>query len=87
METEEANLGENNSQEELKIKGHSYNVKTIRQALELLIECGISFRGIEKVFKLFKNSESPTTPSFTCIRKWLGRMGIYELTREKEYRR
>jgi hypothetical protein len=86
METEEANLDENNSKEELNIKGHYYNVKTIRQALELLIECGISFRGIEKVFELFKNSESQTTPSFTCIRKWLGRMGIYELTREKEYR-
>ena len=42
-------------------------------------------RATEKVFELF-NSESKITPSFTCIRKWLGRIGIYELTREKQYR-
>jgi hypothetical protein len=71
---------------ELNVKGHYYDVKTIQQALELLIECGISFRGAEKVFELFNNSESQATPSFTCIRKWLGRVGIYELKREKEYR-
>jgi hypothetical protein len=77
---------ENNSEKELKVKGHSYNIKTIQQALELLINCGISFRGIEKVFELFKNSESQANPSFTCIRKWLGRIGVYELKRKKEYR-
>lgn len=82
-ETEEANLGENS--EELNIKGHSYDVKTIQQALGLLIDCGISLRATEKVFELF-DSESKTTPSFSCIRKWLGRIGIYELTRKKEYR-
>lgn len=42
-------------------------------------------RATEKVFELF-DSESKTTPSFSCIRKWLGRIGIYELTRKKEYR-
>ncbi|MEJ6487600.1 hypothetical protein N0Y54_41215 [Nostoc punctiforme UO1] len=26
------------------------------------------------------------TPSFSSIRKWLGRIGLYELNREKEYR-
>lgn len=51
-----------------------------------MIKCGISFRGAEKVFELFNNSESQTNPTFTCIRKWLGRIGIYELKREKEYR-
>ncbi|MFM7907949.1 MAG: hypothetical protein ACKPA9_23155 [Microcystis sp.] len=82
-ETKEANLGENS--EELNIKGHSYDVKTIQPALGLLIDCGISLRATEKVFELF-DSESKTTPSFSCIRKWLGRIGIYELTRKKEYR-
>lgn len=42
-------------------------------------------RATEKVFELF-NSESQITPSFTCIRKWFARIGIYELTREKKYR-
>lgn len=53
--------------------------------MELLIDCGISFRGIEKVFELFKE-EPQKTPNFTTIRKWLARIGIYELIREKEYR-
>ena len=42
-------------------------------------------RATEKVFELF-DSKLKTTPSFSCIRKWLGRIGIYELTRKKEYR-
>ena len=83
---EQENLEINSEDEELKVKGHSYKVRTIQQSLELLIECGISFRGIEKVFNLFNNSESQSSPSFTCIRKWLGRIGIYELKREKEHR-
>lgn len=53
--------------------------------MELLIDCGISFRGIEKVFELFKE-EPQKIPNFTTIRKWLARIGIYELIREKEYR-
>ena len=32
------------------------------------------------------NLELNKTPSFTCIRKWLGRIGLYEMNREKEYR-
>jgi hypothetical protein len=43
-------------------------------------------RGIAQVFESFNQSESPRIPSFTGIRKWLGRLGIYELKREKEYR-
>ena len=85
IETYEENVDEKEYSEQLRVKGHSYNAKTIQQALEMLIDCGISFRAIEKVFELF-NSESQTTPSFTCIRKWLGRIGMYELQREKEYR-
>lgn len=52
----------------------------------MLIDCGISLRGAEKVFQLFNPDELSTTPSFTGIRKWLGRIGIYELKRENEYR-
>lgn len=77
---------ENIEAPELKVKGHYYDVKTIQQALGLVIECGISFRSASKVFELFKNDEDCDNPSFTCIRKWLARLGIYELNREKEYR-
>lgn len=51
-----------------------------------MIECGISLRGAEKVFEVFNHDESQSVPSFTGIRKWLGRIGIYELKRENEYR-
>jgi hypothetical protein len=59
----------------------------------MLIECGISLRGIDRVLELFNQEWSTAdtvsklaTPSFTGIRKWLGRIGVYELNREKEYR-
>lgn len=51
-----------------------------------MIECGISLRGAEKVFEVFNHDELQAVPSFTGIRKWLGRIGIYELKREKKYR-
>jgi hypothetical protein len=54
--------------------------------MELLIKCGISFRGIEKTLEVFNNSKEQKIPHFTCIRKWLGRIGLYELNRTKEYR-
>jgi hypothetical protein len=38
------------------------------------------------VFEVFNHDEAQTVPSFTGIRKWLGRIGIYELKRENEYR-
>ena len=52
----------------------------------MLIDCGVSLRGAEKVFELFQDDQFQTTPSFTGIRKWLGRIGMYELKRENEYR-
>ena len=38
------------------------------------------------MFEVFNHDELQTVPSFTGIRKWLGRIGIYELKRENEYR-
>ncbi|MCC5611187.1 hypothetical protein LC612_31630 [Nostoc sp. CHAB 5834] len=69
-------------------KNHHYTVDIVLIAIQLLIKCGTSFRGIEKTLELFFNNflESQKTPSFTCIRKWLGRIGLYDLNREKEYR-
>ena len=42
-------------------------------------------RAIPKAFELFDSLSNPG-PSFTCIRKWLARIGVYELTKEKQYR-
>ena len=66
--------------------GHQYSVETIQLTVQQVIDCGISFRGVEKTFKLYKQQEEYPTPSFSSVRKWLGRVGLYELQRKKEYR-
>lgn len=83
-----SNLQTSGAPEELNAKNHHYTVDIVLITIQLLIKCGTSFRGIEKTLELFFNNflESQKTPSFTCIRKWLGRIGLYELNREKEYR-
>lgn len=86
IRNEKTNLEVDAESEELNAQGHHYSIKTIQKSLDLMINCGISFRGIEKVFDLFRDLDSQKTPSFSSIRKWLGRIGIYELTREKERR-
>lgn len=54
--------------------------------MQQVIDCGISFRGVEKTFELYKQEQEYATPSFSSVRKWLGRVGLYELQRKKEYR-
>jgi hypothetical protein len=80
-----SNLETSSKIEDLNAKNHHYTVDIVLISMQLLIKCGISFRGIEKTLELFNNLEEKT-PSFTCIRKWLGRIGLSELNREKEYR-
>lgn len=55
-------------------------------AVEQVIFSGGSLRGVEKNFKLSDSDYYTPTPSFSSIRNWLGRIGLYELQREKEYR-
>lgn len=67
--------------------GHHYSVKTIQKAVQLSIDGGSSLRGVEKNFKLAGNNDEPvSTPSFSSIRNWLGRIGLYFLQRTPEYR-
>jgi hypothetical protein len=72
--------------ESCQAKNHHYSVDIVKKTMGLFMKCGISFRGIEKTLELFKDLPETQTPSFSSIRKWLGRMGLYELNREKEYR-
>ncbi|WP_245912515.1 hypothetical protein [Brunnivagina elsteri] len=39
-----------------------------------------------ELFNNINNLKFDKILSFTCIRKWLGRIGLYEMNREKEYR-
>jgi hypothetical protein len=66
--------------------GHHYSVKSIQISVQQVINCGSSYRGVVHTFELYQEILSQETPSFSSIRKWLGRIGLYELNREKEYR-
>ena len=79
-------MSTSDSRGELAAKGHHYSVKTIQISVQQVIDCGSSYRGVEKTFELYKEIFSQAIPSFSIIRKWLGRIGLYELNREKEYR-
>ncbi len=72
--------------DELTAIGHHYCVRTIQLAVQQVVVCGSSLRGVQKTFELYTDSEEIATPSFSSIRKWLGRIGLYELHRKKEYR-
>ncbi|MDZ8106339.1 MAG: hypothetical protein RM338_12060 [Nostoc sp. DedQUE12a] len=71
---------------ELVAKGHHYSVETIKISVEQVIKCGSSYRGVEKTFELYKELLRQEAPSFSSVRKWLGRIGLYELNRKKEIR-
>lgn len=66
--------------------GHHYSVETVQLAVQQIIICGGSLRGVEKSFKLGASDDETSTPSFSSIRNWLGRIGLYELQKAKEYR-
>lgn len=66
--------------------GHHYSVQTIQKAVKQTIDSGNSLRGVEKNLKLDVSEEEVSTPSFSSVRNWLGRIGLYELQREKEER-
>ena len=79
------NLKTSESRGELVAKGHHYSVETIQIAVQQVVRCGNSYRGVEKTFELYKELLAEA-PSFSSIRKWLVRLGLYELNREKERR-
>lgn len=83
--SELVNLKTSESRGELVAKGHHYSVETIQIAVQQVVRCGNSYRGVEKTFELYKELLAEA-PSFSSIRKWLVRLGLYELNREKERR-
>jgi hypothetical protein len=72
--------------EKVRASGHHYCIQAVQLAVQEIINCGSSLRGVEKIFELYEEFTSLEAPSFSIIRKWLGRIGLYELNRKKEYR-
>jgi hypothetical protein len=79
-----AEFPKNRLANEIRAKGHHYPINTIKLSIEKIIRgCG-SLRGVEKDWKLELKEEEKTTPCYSSIREWLGRVGLFELKREKE---
>ena len=64
-------------------KGHVYPVLVIQLAIQQLIQGLASLRGCQLNFDWFSpflEFKLTKTPSFSCIRNWLYRIGLYALT-------
>jgi len=62
--------------------GHHYPVFVIQIAIEQIIHSLQSYRGCQKSFEVFSRFFPLPQPSFSCIRHWLLRVGLYELQQE-----
>lgn len=60
--------------------GHVYSVFIIQLAIQQIIYGLSSLRGCEKNFTLFAQFFAVQTPTFSTIRNWLFRFGLYQLT-------
>lgn len=75
-------IGEGMKGEECAIqvpKRHCYPVFVIQLAIEQFLKSLNSFRGCQSTFEVFAQFFSLPTPSFSSIRNWLLRAGLYEL--------
>ena len=59
--------------------GHHYPVFVVQIAIEQIIYSLQSYRGCQKSFEVFNRFFPLPQPSFSCIRQWLLRVGLYEL--------
>lgn len=67
---------------------HIYPIYIIILAINQIIWSLSSFRGTEKTFKSFAEIFlNMPTPTYSSIRKWTLRLGLYELNRKREYRK
>ena len=66
------------------VQRHHYTVQTIQVSVQQVIEAGNSYRGVATTMKIFSQSFKIESPHYSTIRQWLGRIGLYELNREKE---
>jgi hypothetical protein len=72
---------------EIKAKGHHYSVKVIKISIKQIIKSNNSLRGVQKNWEIWQEEEGgQANPSFSIIRQWLGRIGLFELKRKKEKR-
>ncbi len=66
--------------------GHAYPVFVIKLAIEQLVNSFASVRGCQHVLESFSNDFHFPVPSFTTIRNWWFRVGLYVLQQPVEVR-
>lgn len=69
-----------------KVRGHHYGVKIIHLAVAFVIQSLNSFRGAAQNFALLGQYFGQARPSYSSIRQWVLRVGLYELQRPRENR-
>lgn len=69
-----------------KVPGHHYAVQTIQVSVRQVMEAGNSYRGVATTMNIFSQTFNIESPHYSTIRQWLGRIGLYELNRDKEKR-
>lgn len=65
---------------------HHYTIQTIQISVQQIIDGGNSYRSVSKTMKLLSKNFDLDSPHFDSIRKWLRRIGLYELSRKKAHR-
>ena len=82
------NIGvEENNPSTKKACGHIYPIYIMILAISQIISSLCSFRGAEKTFKSLAEIFNMPVPTYSTIRKWTLRLGLYELQRKRSYRR
>ncbi len=66
------------------VKRHHYKVQTIQVCIQQILETGNSYRGVAKTMKILSQNFKTESPHYSTIRQWLGRIGLYELNRQKQ---
>jgi hypothetical protein len=66
-------------------KGHHYPVEVVQLGIEQVTHSLNSLRGSQKTFELFSQHFCLGAPSFSSIRHWLLRVGLYELKQRPVY--
>lgn len=78
-ETEKAEL-------EARAKGHSYPLHVMQLSIEQVVESLTSLRGSSKTWAVFGQYYEMVVPSYTSIRSWMLRVGLYLLNQRCEKR-
>lgn len=79
---------------EEKPKGHQYSLSQISISINQVVMSGNSFRGVSKNWQILVDNNEvieqlftwQKLPSYSVIRSWWARLGLFELQREKEKR-